>query len=305
MLFFWLLVLAHGLADFILQTDGISAAKCKHKWQGYARHGLAVFICTFAAVHFYGWKSALLAAGLVTAAHVALDWLKNIGRTLYAEILKREARPGVPGLLIDQALHLLTLLWAWRLLDRPVDTAVAGFYAGVLAPLGQFPGAERVVSGLAVYTLVAFGGAVLIRFALDQVFPLGYIDGKQRKKLDKVPSLVADEQGKELDKVPSSVADEQGKELDIVPNPVADEQGKEVAAGKYIGILERILILTLTVTGNISAISVVFAAKSIARFSELSNKQFAEYYLVGTLLSFLLALAGGMAFVQIWALISS
>ena len=123
--------------------------------------------------------------------------------------------------------------------------------------------------------------------------------------LDKVPSLVADEQGKELDKVPSSVADEQGKELDIVPNPVADEQGKEVAAGKYIGILERILILTLTVTGNISAISVVFAAKSIARFSELSNKQFAEYYLVGTLLSFLLALAGGMAFVQIWALISS
>lgn len=290
MLFFWLLVLAHGLADFILQTDRISAAKCKHKWQGYARHGLAVFICTFAAVHFYGWKSALLAAGLVTAAHVALDWLKNIGRTLYAKILKREARPGVPGLLMDQSLHLLTLLWAWRLLDRPVDTAVAGFYAGVLAPLGQFSGAEKVVSGLAVYILVAFGGAVLIRFALDQVFPLGYIDGKQRKKLDKAPS---------------PVADEQGKELDIVPNPVADEQGKEVAAGKYIGILERILILTLTVTGNISAISVVFAAKSIARFSELSNKQFAEYYLVGTLLSFLLALAGGMALVQIWALISS
>ncbi len=275
MLFFWLLVLAHGLADFILQTNGISATKCENKWQGYASHGLAVLICTFVAVHFYGWKSALLAAGLVTAAHVALDWLKNIGRTLYAKILKREARPGVPGLLMDQSLHLLTLLWAWRLLDRPVDTAVAGFYAGVLAPLGQFPGAERVVSGLAVYTLVAFGGAVLIRFALDQVFPPGYIDDDQRKELDKVP------------------------------NPVADEQGKEVAAGKYIGILERILILTLTVTGNISAISVVFAAKSIARFSELSKKQFAEYYLVGTLLSFLLALAGGMALVQIWALISS
>ena len=289
MLFFWLLVLAHGLADFILQTDAISAAKCKNKWTGYAYHGLAVFICTFAAVHFYCWKSALLAAGLVTVVHLSLDWLKNIGRALYAKILKKEARAGMPGLLMDQALHLLTLLWVWRLLDRPVDTAVAGFYAGVLAPLGQFSGAEKVVSGLAVYTLVAFGGAVLIRFALDQVFPPGYIDGKQRKDLD-------------TDSNP--VADEQGKELNAVPNPVADEQGKEVAVGKYIGILERILILTLTVTGNISAIGVVFAAKSIARFNELSKKQFAEYYLVGTLLSFLLALAGGMALVQIWALIT-
>ena len=320
MLFFWLLVLAHGLADFILQTDAISAAKCKNKWTGYAYHGLAVFICTFAAVHFYCWKSALLAAGLVTVVHLSLDWLKNIGRALYAKILKKEARAGMPGLLMDQALHLLTLLWVWRLLDRPVDTAVAGFYAGVLAPLGQFSGAEKVVSGLAVYTLVAFGGAVLIRFALDQVFPPGYIDGKQRKKLGKAPSPVADQQGKELDKVPSPIADAQGKELDKVPIPVADEQGKElvtvsdsvvdgpgkeVAVGKYIGILERILILTLTVTGNISAIGIVFAAKSIARFNELSKKQFAEYYLVGTLLSFLLALAGGMALVRIWALISS
>ena len=201
-----------------------------------------------------------MAAGLVTAAHLALDWLKNAGRTLFSKILKREVRAGMPGLLFDQALHLFSLLWVWRLLDRPVDTAVAGFYSGVLSPLGQFSGAEKVVSGLAVFTSVAFGGAVLIRFALDQVFPPGYI---------------------------------------------VDGPGKEVAAGKYIGILERILILTLTVTGNISAIGIVFAAKSIARFNELSKKQFAEYYLVGTLLSFLLALAGGMALVQIWALISS
>lgn len=254
MLFFWLLLLAHGLADFILQTNAISSAKCKNLWQGYALHGLAVFLCTLAAIHFYGWKGALLAAGLVTAVHLALDWLKNIGRALYAKILKREARPGVQGLLLDQALHILTLLWVWQLVDRPASTTVAGFYTKVLAPLGQFAGAERVASGLAVYILVAFGGAVLIRIALDQIFYPGYF---------------------------------------------AHSQGKEVTAGKYIGVLERILILTLTMTGNISAIGVVFAAKSIARFSELSKKQFAEYYLVGTLLSFLLALAGGILLGQL------
>lgn len=249
MLFFWLLLLAHGLADFILQSDAVSSAKCRNKWQGYFWHGAAVFGCTLLAIHFYGWKGAFLAAGLVTSVHLVLDWLKNIGRALYSKIRKREARPGVPGLLVDQGLHILTLLWVWHLLDRPVDTAMVGFYGKVFAPLGQFPGAERVIAGLSVYILVAFGGAVLIRFALDHVFP----------------------------------------------GSAASDQDQGVTAGKYIGILERTLILTLTATGNIAAIGVVFAAKSIARFSELSKKQFAEYYLVGTLLSFLLALAGGMA----------
>ena len=77
------------------------------------------------------------------------------------------------------------------------------------------------------------------------------------------------------------------------------DNAKQVAAGKYIGILERFLILTLSVTGNISAIGMVIAAKSIARFGEFSNKHFAEYYLVGTLLSVGLALAGGIALTHI------
>lgn len=253
MLFLWLLLLAHALADFVFQTDAISLQKCKGKWQGYARHGLAVFLCTLAAIHFYGLRIALLAAGIVTATHLVLYLLKNKGRVLFSRMLRREMRPGVQGLLADQVLHVLILLWVWHLLDKPVDTAVAGFYTGVLAPVGGFPGAEKVVVGLVVYITVAFGGAVLIRIALDQVFPSGVVTTVRA----------------------------------------------EATAGKYIGILERFLILTLTVTGNISAIGIVFAAKSIARFNELSKKQFAEYYLVGTLLSFLLALAGGIVLVRI------
>jgi hypothetical protein len=37
------------------------------------------------------------------------------------------------------------------------------------------------------------------------------------------------------------------------------------------------------------------AAKSIARFRALEDREFAEYFLVGTLASLLLALAGGVA----------
>ena len=38
----------------------------------------------------------------------------------------------------------------------------------------------------------------------------------------------------------------------------------------------------------------MLTAKSIARYKELENRDFAEYYLVGTLLSALLAILGGL-----------
>jgi hypothetical protein len=47
--------------------------------------------------------------------------------------------------------------------------------------------------------------------------------------------------------------------------------------------------------GETSAIGFVIAAKSIARFKELDDKEFAEYYLIGSLMSMLLALTGGLA----------
>ncbi len=61
-------------------------------------------------------------------------------------------------------------------------------------------------------------------------------------------------------------------------------------AGTLVGILERAIILTFGLLGEYGAISFVFVAKSMARFKQLENRQFAEYYLIGTLLSFFFAL---------------
>lgn len=61
-------------------------------------------------------------------------------------------------------------------------------------------------------------------------------------------------------------------------------------AGKLIGMLERGIILTFGLLGEYGAISFVFVAKSMARFKQLEKRQFAEYYLIGTLLSFFFAL---------------
>lgn len=68
----------------------------------------------------------------------------------------------------------------------------------------------------------------------------------------------------------------------------------EVARGRAVGSLERALTLTLVLLGEYAAVGWIIAAKSLARFKQLEDREFAEYFLVGTLASFLLALLAGL-----------
>lgn len=64
----------------------------------------------------------------------------------------------------------------------------------------------------------------------------------------------------------------------------------------WIGILERILIFVFIVSGQFSAIGFLIAAKSVFRFNDAredGNKK-AEYFLLGTLISFTLAIVVGL-----------
>jgi len=66
-------------------------------------------------------------------------------------------------------------------------------------------------------------------------------------------------------------------------------------AGRYIGILERSLVLTAVLFGKMEFIGYIFAAKSIARYPEMKEgSHFAEYYLIGTLTSISIAFFGGL-----------
>ena len=70
---------------------------------------------------------------------------------------------------------------------------------------------------------------------------------------------------------------------------------EENMSGFLIGVLERICVLTLAMLSQFTAISFVIAAKSLARIKMLEDKDFAEKYLVGTLLSVVIALVCGVA----------
>jgi hypothetical protein len=67
-----------------------------------------------------------------------------------------------------------------------------------------------------------------------------------------------------------------------------------VHAGMYIGRLERFLVLTALLLHSPATVGLIIAAKSIARYPEFKNEQFAEYFLIGTLLSISIAILGGV-----------
>jgi len=68
-------------------------------------------------------------------------------------------------------------------------------------------------------------------------------------------------------------------------------------AGNYIGILERLFVFCFIITGHFEAIGFLLAAKSIFRFGDLKeakDRKLTEYVLIGTLLSFGIALLIGL-----------
>lgn len=72
-------------------------------------------------------------------------------------------------------------------------------------------------------------------------------------------------------------------------------------AGQYIGILERWFVFVFIMAGRWEAIGFLVAAKSVFRFGDLrqsKDRKLTEYILIGTLLSFGLAIVSGWLYDQ-------
>lgn len=81
----------------------------------------------------------------------------------------------------------------------------------------------------------------------------------------------------------------------VLPEWDPDSDGVDLEAGATIGGLERWLVLVLGLAGQWGAVALVVGAKSIARFEDLKRRPFAEYFLVGTLASVLVAVVLALA----------
>lgn len=80
--------------------------------------------------------------------------------------------------------------------------------------------------------------------------------------------------------------------MQVVLSTFSPERSKNTSladAGKYIGMLERLLVLIFVLIGQWAGVGFLLAAKSIFRFGDLKEAQdrkLTEYIMIGTLLSF-------------------
>ncbi len=265
-----LAILAHLVADFVLQTDAIAEAKAApddRAWRGLAAHAGIVAICLLPFAAAYGARGIGYLV-IVSVAHFLIDRSKvvlhrrAVGAPPAPTTKKKTdaaTAPDAPGdrawtplpaalFLADQAAHLAVLIIGASvlLLDQPTLSAWAnGINAlGNLLPVAdQAAGVTLVVIVIDLLIINIRGGFFLVGTLLA---PRGAAEGS--------------------------------------------ESGPE-RVGATIGILERLVVCVLVLAGQAAAIGFVIAAKTLARFRQLDDRHFAEYYLVGTLASITLALA--------------
>jgi len=89
-------------------------------------------------------------------------------------------------------------------------------------------------------------------------------------------------------------------EIGVAENNIGKNQNNRSGlkdAGKWIGIIERILIFTFIMIDQIMVIGFLLAAKSVFRFGNLNNsseQKKTEYIIIGTLISFSTAIFIGL-----------
>ena len=287
-----LALLAHLLADFVFQTDAIAEAKAApgaRAWRGLGMHAGIVAVCLLPFMLAYGARG-LEYLVIVAVAHGLIDRAKIV---------------------LNQ-----------RAVARAQPTPVGGpaTAAGVAAPSVTQPGATPDAAPAADPGADAPGDRAwtplpAVLFLADQAAHLAVLIGGAGALLSNQPTLTAwnsATNGVLGHLLP--VADPGAGLtvlvilLDLViinirggfflvgtllaPRGFAagSEPGPE-RVGASIGILERLIVCVLVLAGQAAAIGFVIAAKTLARFRQLDDRHFAEYYLVGTLASVTLALS--------------
>jgi hypothetical protein len=337
------LVLAHLVADFIVQTSAVVTAKNSpgsRGWVGLGAHGLGVAACLIPIALAFG-VPGLWVLIAITASHLVIDRTKVLlthraqNRAVAAADRRHEGAAPPAGLgrawspvpaayfATDQLAHLAAtgVAWAiWLSGQAPTvewSTAIGNLFAGrdltvvhdvilwlvvvasllianiragalfvatlvrptelgaEIGALAGEPAAEDTAADAGVAAASAPSPAVVVEPAPPP---------RPRRSWDlRIGPLAATVEEEEPPPAPGAIEP-----------PVNAPTPAPAQVGATIGILERLLIVTFMLASAEAAIGFVIAAKTIARFRLLDDRDFAEYYLLGTLASVGVAVLTGI-----------
>lgn len=185
--------------------------------------------------------------------------------------------------------------------SAPAFALAAILFAGsLLLPLGRVLWIQRANGGeipweLGLSGLVVVGTAHLVAVAdLTVAFPLLRIPMADHRLavilLVAAAVLFAGKGGTHLVR---GVLDRVGTVPRLSQTPTTLDV-EEYNRGRLIGVLERLLLIIAVVLRAYEALALLVAAKGLVRMDDLRKRAFAEYFLVGTLVSLMVAFVLGL-----------
>ena len=290
----WLLV-SHLTADFVLQTDTLVVDRRSPRGRrvvgALAVHGAIVAVCMVPFIAAFGLPG-LAATVLVAVSHPLVDMGKA---RLDAPAARSDASPAgwtprpAALFLLDQAIHLAVLYAAWWLWLRE-----AGVLGGFADLVGQATAGMASADVHRAAVLVILGWTLLVVNVRAAMFLVELLLPHKRpaQRLGRGAS-------------PAGAGAGPAESYSIRVGPISarvEREGPDIpvpeprdSVGATIGVLERLLVVTLMISGATLAIGLVVAAKTLARFKQLDERDFAESYLLGTLASVAIAVASAAA----------
>jgi len=287
------LVLAHLIADFVLQNDWIAINKGNNGRTGnmaLLAHGGHVAVCLVPAVLAFGLPG-LAYLVLVVVSHMAVDRWKVLATRRAVALAQARAREWagnggqvtgsplgaawtpIPGLLFiaDQVLHITIAIVGW-LVVLEGTTLLAPFVDVVNTALRDW---DRTTIHATMLTGVVLVSLFIVNTRGAFYFVLSLV----------TPREIAASQG------PVPVT---GSPAPQGPAPTPVPSGAAARVGTTIAALERLIIVALLLGGVPIVIGFLILADTLVRARQLADRTLVEYHLLGLLASLLVALGSGL-----------
>lgn len=241
--------------------------------RGHLKHTLQIglplfFVISILFNQYIGLNDILKYVGIITITHIIIDIAKC---TLGKKIKEQYA------FLIDQVIHLVINIWIctnWGFASTNVFPYINKdvLYGGLVFVI--------------IYIYTVRCGEFFIDIFMNESFKDIVLINEKVNEVENSELMIAATEAGDIEVGVDEVINKENRVLSTTGNDT----------GRYIGILERSIVLFLVVSNNYSSIALLLTGKSIARSKEFEDKEFAVKFIVGTFLSIFIGILGGEAF---------
>ncbi|EZP76731.1 hypothetical protein H839_09053 [Parageobacillus genomosp. 1] len=277
--------LAHLLGDFIFHSDRPVQERHDQPLSDLGKHlavhtilmvvaASIVTLETFPSFSLSGLLMLAQAIVLISVCHFIIDYGKIKLDMVFNKTISQAFL-----FIMDQMLHLLVILFTFYAIFEP---------ATFLDMFGK-TFEEKVAATACIFILATYGSGYFLEILLRKIAP--------NYELQEGIYRLSDE------KIEVKTKHENNGKQEVEITTIKTEQffhDSPAKIGQLIGMLERTLIVIFMMMDMPQGLAFLAALKTLTRFKQFEHKQFAEYYLIGTLSSAIIGILLGIIATNIW-----